>query len=218
MIPNPYMRRDELPPRPDPETGEPRPPQAPAFRSSRPARTKQPFPNGSYSSADEERPTRPEDGGPALVWKSPDQFRQVKVGALGFVVLALGVFALQGFDRTWMSFALPWLVILVGSVLVGLRARDKPIAVGAEWLRAGRERVQLYELTEIGTTRWKSELFLLLTDRDGRRLGVNAEELRAHPPMYDLVYNGMLHSAVAGGAETDAYGVLGMPRPAEEDQ
>lgn len=30
--------------------------------------------------------------------------------------------------------------------------------------------------------------------------------------------NGMLHSVLADGAETDEYGVLGTPRPAEHEQ
>lgn len=151
------------------------------------------------------------------MWRNPDWFQQVRVGAIGFAVMTLGVCGLQGLDPTWMTFVLPWLVILVGSVLVGLRARKAPIAVGAEWLRVGRHWIRLYELTKIDTTRRKSELFLLLTDRDGRHFGANADELREHPPMYDLVYNGMLHSVVAGGAETDEYGVLDIPRPAETE-
>lgn len=217
MIPNPYMRVDELPPRPDPETGEPRPPEAPAFRSIRP-RDKRPSSNDSTDAEQSRRPTPPEGEGPALTWEASNPLEQLRVGAIGFVLITLGVCVLQTFDLTWMSFALPWLIILVGSVLVGLRARDKPIAVGAEWLRVGRRWVRLYELAEINTTRRKSHLLLLLTDRRGRRLGVNAEQLREHPPMYDLVYNGMLHSVVAAGAKTDEYGVLGIPRAAEQEQ
>lgn len=210
------MRADELPPRPAAETGEPRPPQAPAFRSSRPERTRQQFPNGSFSSAHDEPPAPPEGQGPALAWESSNPREQVKIGAIGIAVLALGVCVLRGFDLGWMTSPLHWLAIIVVATVVGLRARKKPVAVGAEWLRVGRHWVQLYELADIHTTRWKSELYLLLTDRFGRRLSVNAEELRERPPMYDLVYNGMLHSVVTGRAETQAGGVLELPRPAGE--
>lgn len=212
------MRADELPPRPDPQTGEPRPPRAPAFSSSRPERTTQQFPNGSFSSASEEPPESPDGEGPALAWESSNPREQLKIGAIGLAVLVLGVSALRGFDLSWMTSPLHCLVILAVSALVALRARKKPVAVGAEWLRVGRHWVRIHELAEIHTTRWKSELYLLLTDRNGRRAGVNAEQLRDRPPMYDLVYNGMLHSVVAGGAETQADGVLDLPVPAEEHQ
>lgn len=212
------MRADELPPRPDPRTGEPRPPRAPAFRSSRPERTAQQFPNGSFSSAGESPPAPPAGEGPVLAWESSNPREQLKIGAIGLAVLVLGVSALRGFDLSWMASPLHGLVILAVSALVALRARKKPVAVGVEWLRVGRHWVRLYELAEIHTTRWKSELHLLLTDRHGRRAGVHAERLRERPPMYDLVYNGMLHSVVVGGAETQADGVLDIPRPAAEQR
>lgn len=214
MVPEPSAPVAELPPRPDPRTGEPRPPRAPAFRSSRSERTVQQFPNGSFSSAAEEPPQPPDGEGPALGWEGSNPREQLKVGAIGLAVLVVGVSALRGFDLSWMTSPLHFLVILVVSALVGLRARKKPLAVGAEWLRVGRHWVRLYELSEIHTTRWKSELHLLLTDRNGRRVGVHAERLRERPPMYDLVYNGMLHSVVTGGAETQADGVLDLPSPA----
>ena len=217
MVPHPRMRADELPPRPDPETGEPQPPRAPAFRNTRPERTRQRFPNGSFSSAAEEPPAPPEGEGPALVWEGSNPREQLKIGAIGFAVLVLGICALRGFDLGWMTSPPHWLVVLAVASAVGLQARRKPVAAGAEWLRAGRHWVRLHELADIHTTRWKRELHLLLTDRSGHRLSVNAEELRERPPMYDLVYNGMLHSVVTGSAETQANGVLSLPGPADEE-
>lgn len=216
MISNPFLRLDELPPRPDPETGEPRPPKAPEFRSvRRPARSRS---EASTSTAGVARPEPPDGEGPALVWEPPDRYRQLRAGAVAFVLQTLGVCVLQGFSLAWMSVPWCWLLILVFSVLVALGARQEPLAVGAEWLRVGRRWVRLYELAEISTIRRRGDLYLRLADRDGRRLTVNAENLRQWPLMWDLVYNGMLHSVIAGGAKTQAYGVLGLPRPAEQEQ
>jgi hypothetical protein len=137
---------------------------------------------------------------------------------VAFVLQTLGVCVLQGFSLAWMLVPWSWLVILVFSVLVALGARQEPLAVGAEWLRVGRRWVRLYELVEISTTRRQSYLYLRLTDRSGRRLTVNAENLRHRPLMWDLVYNGLLHSVIAGDAKTEAHGVLGLPFPAEQEQ
>lgn len=205
----PFMHVDELPERPDRETGEPRPPTAPKFRSVRPAI------RGSSRSADSARPVPPHDEGPTLAWEAADRYRQLRAGIVAFVLQTLGVCVLQDFDLSWMSVAWSWMVILAFSVLAAVAARRNPCAVGADWLRVGRRWVRVYELTEIATTRRRSDLYLRLKDNNGRRVTVNAEKLRERPLMWDLVYNGMLHSVVLGCARTTAYGVLELPRPAD---
>lgn len=211
-----YMRVDELPPRPDPETGEPRPPQAPAFDSIRPPRVRQPWPNGSYDAKDSERPDPPNGEAPALAWEYPDRFGRLRTGVAAFVLQTLGLSVLQSFNLTWMTLLWPWLIILVFSAAVFLAMPYEPCAAGAEWLSIGRKWIRLYELTEIDTTYQRGgNLFLQLTDSDGHHLTVNAEDLRERRFMYDLVYNGMLHSVVTGKAATEKYGILELPRPAE---
>lgn len=216
MIGNPFLRVDELPPRPDRCTGEPRPPRAPDFRSVRPAPDDRAA-ETSKSVAGPGRPEPPDGEGPVLAWRPSDRFAQLRAGAVAFALQALGVCVLQGFSLAWVSVLWAWLVILVFSVLVAAGSRQEALAVGVEWLRVGRRWVRLYELAEIDTTRRNSDLHVRLADREGHRVTVNAEELRQRPLMWDLVYNGMLHSVIAGAAKTQAYGVLNLPRPADQE-
>jgi hypothetical protein len=65
-----------------------------------------------------------------LAWEPPDGFRQPRSGVAAFVLQTLGVCVLQGFTLAWTSVPLCWLVILVFSVFVAVRARGRIIGRG----------------------------------------------------------------------------------------
>ena len=62
-------------------------------------------------------------------------------------------------------------------------------------------------------------IHLDLKDRDGREVRVNSSDVQEDRDIWDLVYNGMLHSVIIGGAETNGmvHSALEVPRPAPSE-
>ncbi|HEX5494071.1 MAG TPA: hypothetical protein VFX70_05785, partial [Mycobacteriales bacterium] len=71
-----------------------------------------------------------------------------------------------------------------------------------------------YELTKVALKRSGANMMLDLVDRDGRTLRVPWSRLQYNRALWDLVYNGILHSVYVGHAETDlgARNHLKLPR------
>lgn len=168
----------DLPPRPDQVTGEPRPPHAPLPPGWRAGR----------------RAGRPVAG--ALEWHAVPR----STGVLGGLAVSVVVFVFltvrdSGLDWTgtwWL-----WLFVLPYPLLGLLRGRQ-PIAAGADWLRVGRAEVALYQLIEIRLRSRTSDPYLELTDATGRGLAVTLTSLQRNRKLWDLVYNGLRHSAASG--------------------
>lgn len=88
-----------------------------------------------------------------------------------------------------------WLLIIYGF-------RAHSIGAGAEWLRwysRTRDRwVRTDDLVKVSyEPRWLTP-YLVLKDRDGRYLRVDLDELRASPPLYRLVIEGVKRSQAKG--------------------
>lgn len=188
------------PTRPNPKTGEPRPPHAP-----RPSSFGE-LPRRSARLA--RYPQAPEGRGPVLEW-----YQRTIDGAIisGFVVSGIGFVILclkdWGFDWMWNTPSLWALVIGIVPLWAGwqLLSDRWGISVGADWLAVKGGYVDLYELTEVkivgtsGGLAWDLEL----TDKKGTELSLNARELQANQELWDLVYNGILYSVQRGSAKTN---------------
>lgn len=213
MISSPYLSVAELPPKPDPETGEPRPPRAPAYgRDGEPPKEH----DKNRVTDPAKAPSPPEGQGPVLVWYKPSSLQKWGVGGTGFLMLVVGFTIMQGFDLRWMTAWWMWLIALVFAALIGGSVRGSECSVGAEWLqRKGGGWVRLYELKKITGHRRSNALHLDFEDQDGRVVQISTSDLHHDPGMWDLVYNGMLHSVIAGGAETNGrlHAALDLPRP-----
>lgn len=112
-----------------------------------------------------------------------------------------------------------WIVPIATGVLVYAGLRKKKIGAGADWLSLGRKSwVDTYALTEIKVKTTGSGNYADITDNEGRFVGVDLVGLHEDRDLWDLVYNGMLHSVVLGGATTNrkARTVLGLPDTAED--
>lgn len=186
-----------LPPRPDPQTGEPRPPRAPA--------------GDDGSEVGETDPGRcprklPSDQGPVLEWFRYSNRFTLLVGALGVLfVFVAGVLSGDGFG--WMA-SVGGLAVAVGiPLLTGLVLywgnRARWVAAGASWVADNTGWVDVYELTEIKTRVDVGVLKLCLTDSVGRKMDTSVTLLQANTKLWDLVYNGMLHSIRDRDVETD---------------
>lgn len=95
-------------------------------------------------------------------------------------------------------------------------ALDTPLP---EWLQQWRGGwVRTYELAKVTASSHVTGTQLSLTDRGGRKIQINSEHIQEDRLMWDLVYNGIVHSVVAGGAETNGalHSIFDVPRPKPE--
>jgi len=212
MTDNAFLAAEDLPPKPDRETGQPRPPRAPGLL----------FKQKSEAVEARERvndpgraPASPEGEGPVLAWYKSSQRRALRMAAWGVPVFIVGVTLLQGFSVEWMKFWQVWLVVLL--FIVGLYYLERKVecAAGAEWLKVGKTWVRLYELVQVKAKHRSNALHLDFEDSAGRWVMVRAQDLQRSRELWDLVYNGVLHSVIAGGAKTNGlvHKVFEVPQP-----
>lgn len=181
---------DQLPPRPDAQTGEPRPPAAPTqhaegYNERKPSRVPRP-PKGQSPVLEYYRASR------LSVWLTAPVPVVVIVVAL---VLHSGIHAL-GYWQIWLLLAGYFAFLIYAS-------RSEVVTAGADWVRFRRHWVRTYELTSIRlVARGANGHDLVLEDRDGRAVGAKPYLFQANRRLWDLVHLGMRHSA-ANGAEVN---------------
>ena len=180
-----YSSETDLPPRPDPQTGEPRPPQPPRVLGlSR---------DSAKTTASAGAP--PTGRGPALAVHG-DEWWSAPVAALVLSIITAIIFSFESDD--W--FVDPFSLGLVVLVFVVTLAREWKVKIvgGADWLRVNNNWVDTYRLTHIELRGLWFGWMLRLKDSDGRRVRTYMSDLEANPELWALAYNGMLHSAYNG--------------------
>lgn len=138
-----------------------------------------------------------------------------------FALIAIGVFLLQGLSFRWFTLWWVWPLIAAFALLGYFSRRKTEISAGAEWLQQqGGGWVRIYELTSATARLRSSAIHLNLKDRDGRQIQISTSDIQEDRLMWDLVYNGLLHSVIAGGAETNGrlHAALDVPRPYPQGQ
>ncbi|MCD2196116.1 hypothetical protein LQ327_22340 [Actinomycetospora endophytica] len=185
-----------LPPRPDPSTGLPTPPPAPGVRRAPPGRR---MPT---------RPKPPPPGrGPVLAGTSGEPRDAVVLLGGGLVALVVFAQLVVGLDRLesvppafWG--ALGFLVLIIG--WWAYATATGYLAVGADWLQYGPTWVDLYDLTEVTSSRGAYAVPMLrLRDGSGRRVECAVHQLRADPLMWDLVHLGLRWSRATQQVRVD---------------
>ena len=186
-----------LPPRPDPHTGQPRPPHAPLDPGWSPGDRDHSASNG---------PGPPPGQSPILESYRPST--RVAVGTGVFCAAILFLYAsLRLHGLRWVIEARAWPVWLIVLSMVPLYFRSlraDRITAGADWLRYRKQWVRTYELTSVSLKPSGPKLMLQLVDRDQRKLRIPLYFMQKHRELWDLVYNGILHSVYLGHAEVDA--------------
>lgn len=197
--------RTGVPPRPDPCTGEPAPPAAPAYRGPD-------LPTGHNPGADRRvgrRPSPPPGSGPVLCAYRPSLRGRAFRLLLAVAILVAGsaiLSVLQGDGLALLSAWPVWPVIVIGAVLMARPYPVRTISVGSDWLqRSGRRRehVRLYELTRIEAGRAQPPVRLLLADSD-QALLFRLDELQPDRAAWNLIFNGIRHSVATGARIDDA--------------
>lgn len=202
----------DLPPRPDPQTGEPLP-HAPNFQGTdipvedNPLRETRLF----------RKPAPPPGMGPVLAWHRDSAKGQIVnyLVALGVFVGGIAVISLLQGEGLDMLTAWPlYPLFLIFAYLMSKPLDVRTDSVGADWLQSHyRKRwyqrrrkvvvLKLYELTRVQGVSGPGYPQLALEDVDGATMYRFMWELQPDRRTWDLVYNGILHS-VANGAETDS--------------
>ena len=182
----------ELPPKPDPTTGEPHPPQAPREWFDFPGEREQdPHQAGAW----------PRELGPLLECYTPSKKNSTANAGISALLMAGGctlIFA--GFD--WVSQWWVWLFIALVAAASYLSIRNSTCSAGAEWFFHNKKWVRQYELSSVKVKMRFSNRYLHLTDQDGRKTATFLGDIQANQRLWDLVYNGIRHS-VANAAETN---------------
>lgn len=192
-----------MPPRPDPRTGEPRPPEAPSKLARR----------GKQRSARWARyPPAPEGRGPVLEWFQPAVgSTAVSVGLVMSGLFLVGLILFAGLRSLLRPQTVP-ILVGVGVLSAALVVADSllpqgvidsvRVSAGADWLAVPSGWVDTYELEAVAVlgTLVPDVVF---TDSAGRTIQVPVSDLQENQALWDLVHNGLLHSGTHGAVITD---------------
>lgn len=222
----PRKTRDfpELPPRPDALTGEPFPPHAPGYRGNdRVAPEHDPNRNTRLSY----KPDPPDAMGPVIAWHRDSTWGNIKGFLISFVVFVTAtafLFFLDDGSLRGFGYWQIWALAVVFAFLMYNPRLYETSSAGADWIQWQYTRrwyqrqaltnyLKIYELSRIeayhagsGINSW---LQLRLADLDGRGMDRTLGDLQRDRRIWDLLYNGILHS-VANGAQINqaAIGLL----------
>ncbi|MHA6798713.1 hypothetical protein [Bounagaea algeriensis] len=130
---------------------------------------------------------------------------------LGIIIVG-GLLATQGqvLFQIW-----PWSIPVVCAALIAWNVRGTYLAAGADWFQSRRHWVRTYELTSIKYTTKPGGFSVLLQDGQGGRAGCDLHELQSNPALWDLVYNGILHSVASGEVTANFAARRHLPLPDE---
>lgn len=122
---------------------------------------------------------------------------------LALTSAVIGTVVWGGF--AWMTVWYMWLILVVLPVLFYLhKSRTDVFSAGALWLQHRKNWVRTYELVEVKLkARGYGWVYLQVEDRHEQRLWVPLKLLVKNRELWDLVYNGILHSAHTNRVRTN---------------
>ncbi|PKW13708.1 hypothetical protein [Saccharopolyspora spinosa] len=184
-----------LPPKPDSQTGKPRPPRAPLEPGWK-------SPEVKHKRGVTKVPQQPEGEGPILEWFFPTRGRALTFGLI-MVTIMVAFFTWRDFGFGWVTVWWLWLFIVPWPSLFLLTGRNLRMSAGADWLAYGKNFVKTYELTKVNVTVGGAAHYLDIEDSHGRQLYVQINNLQLNRELWDLAYLGLLYSVHEGGASTN---------------
>jgi len=186
-------------PKPDSETGLPRPPRAPVAIGWKPSKP-----------ATDIRASDPPPGkGPALEWSAQPRGDAWKMVGIALILIVAGIslywvifVGWEGFG--WMKYWPTWLLVLAGSLFFLLMRKGTKMTAGSDWVYIADKRwIDTYNLREITVTRGR-DTDLKLVDNEDRQNISSLSEYQRNRNLWDLVYNGILHSAAYNNARVNS--------------
>ena len=196
-----YLCVEELPPRPDPYTGLPRPPRAPGFIGVDVSVNESVVREKDQALA----PSPPPGQSPVLVWYR-ESSRGSVISTVVVVLLAATILTLSR-GTAWIVHAKywgVWAIFAVSLVVVYFISRADRFSAGADWVARGKKWVRVYDLVKVTCHSYPYYgAGVCMRDSGGRKLRYRFIDLSSDRLLWDLTYNGILHSVIAGGAETN---------------
>ena|GEM_PF-789611 len=195
------MDVSKLPPKPDPQTGEPRPPSAPLEPGNR-------KPDDRREQSWKKVPAPPAGEGPILEWFYPQRSSRMISGLLLSLLVLLTVMIkdwTQGNSGfSWVGIWWMWLIILAGPFVL-LVLEKGSVSAGADWLANRKGVVKTYELVKVKVSVGSGGAAheLQIKDKYGNAASDQITHLQQNHQLWDLVYNGLIHSVHVNGAETN---------------
>lgn len=189
------VNRPVLPTVPDDITGHPRPPHAPLRET---------WMSGVSDTNPNSRPTPPPGQGPLLEYFRQSRRQSVYIGLMAAAILAVvgTVLISRGFG--WVGDWFYWALLLGLVIVYFFHERLAVFSAGAQWFKHRKKWVRIYELNEVKIkARGPGWAILVLSDRHGRRVRAPLNQLVQNRELWDLVYNGILHSVCAGCVRTN---------------
>nr|WP_245959023.1 hypothetical protein [Rhodococcus gordoniae] len=190
------MNAADLPPMPDSITGEPRPPRAPRI-----------YHGTEYTPLDRNPrnpPDAPEHLGPVLEWLQPT-VRDRYIGAFLIAAILVVYLTVINGDFRWIHWWIMWVIIPGSSLLLFFGKGNHWTAAGATWVQWHDSWVDTYHLTRIRFSADGPSRVLRLKDAHGNKIhSFKISEIQRNPDLWDLVYNGILHSVAFGNCDIDA--------------
>jgi len=131
----------------------------------------------------------------------------------GALVAGLGMLT-RGIDS--ITFWFSWVVLAVVMGVMYAILRGDCFSAGAEWMASKGKWVRTYELVEVTAHTSGTGVYVTLKDSGGREVEYKFTDLGGSDRLlFDLTYNGILHSVIAGGARTNQllHRTLKLPYP-----
>jgi hypothetical protein len=126
-----------------------------------------------------------------------------------YVVILVAFMTLKDLGLGWVTDWWLWLAIGslsgLGTLLTGA---TEGMEAGADWFRYRKSWIRTYELIEIKLEKAWGTDSLSLKDADGRQLSIKIYDIQTNPDLWNLVYNGILHSVHRGGAVANERAVV----------
>jgi len=117
------------------------------------------------------------------------------------VILLGGFLTLKDWGIDWMTHWTLWLTVMIISGLAALATwSSDDMEAGADWFSYGKTWVKTYELTEVKLSKAWGADDLEFKDAVGHEVSISILDIQNNPELWDLVYNGILHSMHYGGA------------------
>ena len=177
-------------------TGEPRPPRAPRIHrgSDRTPTDRQP----------RNRPAPPPDNfGPMLEWNQPT-LRDQCYAAAAMAGLLIALVSVQA-GLEWVRWWWYWAIVVTFAWIMFRTNGNVWTAAGATWVQWRSSWVDTYHLTRIRFSADGYSRVLRLKDAHGNEIhSFKISEIQGNPDLWDLVYNGILHSVASGNCDIDA--------------
>ncbi|WP_183130497.1 hypothetical protein [Rhodococcus sp. SBT000017] len=187
------MRRVTQPARmPDPMTGELRPPSAPRTESKGIRTTPPGFPTTEV--------VAPEEMGPPLEWCEESKHYPLQ-GAIFYLCLfaVSGTIIYRGFE--WTSNWFLWVFITVICVAMYFHLKKDRVVAGSRWVQQRDEWISTYEITKIRSTTVGLNRASKIEDVHGNKLILVLRDAQMNPLLWNLVYNGIVHSVAHGNCD-----------------